>query len=469
MKKLVLAASITLGFSGGAFAQVTIDGRAPAVPAKGYANELVVNNSTTIAGLAVVNDLGFGVSGDQTRFIRYDMTNAKFNAAVPCPNVLGCAVQLAPVVANAVVSQGGGINDTFVIFQITAAPAGNQQTDDVTFTLPTVKVSDKSGSAILRYRLYESAADAAAGTTAGLLKEFSGAVANFPTGVIFATTPNTTTADVTTLYKNFKTGGATPGVTATLAKIGTVTYQVDTSVNDPADGLALAAADIVQFIAAGSKFKLEGGDLTAASAVGALFLAANTGTCSVPGVSTPATAKTATTAEFVFGATESLARELCFTANGATPIATQTFTVAADLVAGTTVPGGVPADTRDQAAKTAGEFNRDGTVLKAAFAEGSGVSGVASAVSLTNTSGNPANFTTSCLTGTGTVAGNPGTVPAMSGLRFGITSAAGLGCPTAVRGIEMTFSVPVGSVIGSVVRQNTTTGQAAFDGMVGNQ
>jgi hypothetical protein len=326
-----------------------------------------------------------------------------------------------------------------------------------------LKITSKSGPATVRYRLYESAGDAAAGSGVGLLKEWSGNVATFPSGVLFSAVTNTTTADVTTLYKNFKTTGTTPGVTATLAKIGSVTYAVNTTVYDPIPGTLLTSADIGQFIAAGTKFKLEGGDLSAASAVGALFLAANAGTCSAPGASTAATAKTATTAEFVFDATESLGREICFTANGTTPIATQTFTVAADVV-----PAGT-STTMDQTAITAGNFNRDGTVLKAAFAEGSGVSGVASAVSLTNTSGNPANFTTSCLTGTGAVAGNSGTVAANSGTRFGITSAAGLGCPTAVRGIEMTFSVPVGSVIGSVVRQNTTTGQAAFDGMVGNQ
>ena len=67
------------------------------------------------------------------------------------------------------------------------------------------------------------------------------------------------------------------------------------------------------------------------------------------------------------------------------------------------------------------------------------------------------------------MAGLAGSVPANSGVRRGVNSVSGLGCPAGTRGVELTMAVPTGTVIGSVVRQNVTTGQAGFDGMVGNQ
>jgi hypothetical protein len=65
--------------------------------------------------------------------------------------------------------------------------------------------------------------------------------------------------------------------------------------------------------------------------------------------------------------------------------------------------------------------------------------------------------------------GKPGSVPAQAAQRFSLSN--GLGCPSngTLRGVEIIFGTTPGSVIGSVVRQNLTTGQASFDSMTGNQ
>ena len=152
---------------------------------------------------------------------------------------------------------------------------------------------------------------------------------------------------------------------------------------------------------------------------------------------------------------------VCYAVNGTDQIIVSNYSGAVDLDG---EAGFVPAD----GVTGTGQVTRNGTVLKAAFGE-TPAGSFSGTVNLTNTGSNAAPFTTSCLTTTGRVAGNAGSVAANSAARFGIGSAAGLGCPTNTRGLELTFAVPTGNVIGSVVRQDATTGQAAFDGMVGNQ
>jgi hypothetical protein len=46
----------------------------------------------------------------------------------------------------------------------------------------------------------------------------------------------------------------------------------------------------------------------------------------------------------------------------------------------------------------------------------------------------------------------------------------GTGCPTSTtNAIELTLAVPEGSVSGTLVRANKTTGDSSMDGLVGNQ
>jgi hypothetical protein len=435
MKKFMLAAitaAVAAGWTGAAFAVVDLNTGTGSVA---YANELVVNNTTPLAGVTTTNRLGFGVSAGQTRYVRYDLTNAKFAAAV-----LPTALTLDPVANNTVISQGGAANGTFVIFQITAAGAGNAQSSAVGFNPGGLIVTDKSGSADVKYSLYESAAAAEQQLPAGLLATASGSVASFPSGLSFAAKTNSTTAEVTSQYTQFNNG-----VTTTIAKIGTVTYAPNQAVVNPGTGNPLVAADMALFTAAGTKLVLTGTDLTAAKAAQGLYLAAAGNTCD-PFSGTAGTGRTDTTVDFVIDAnavgTSPVApapmtgRDICFAADGTTAIAAQDFTVGATVVAA------AGSTTTDQAAISAGNFKRNGTVLKAAFADTTTASGVGMAVHMVNNGGIAADYTVRCLLPATSVAGLPGSIPANTARRESVTR--GLGCPSdgTLRGIELTFAVP---------------------------
>jgi hypothetical protein len=150
--------------------------------------------------------------------------------------------------------------------------------------------------------------------------------------------------------------------------------------------------------------------------------------------------------------------------NGTDPIPVTTYEISADIVPA------VGADTADQGPLVLGDFVRDGTILKHAFAEGAMAgTGFSAAAHLTNLSSGPAPYTVRCLLNSGSVAGNPGTVPANTAVRAGLT--ASMGCPAdgTLRGIEITLAVPEGRVIGAIVRQNVSTGTASFDTMIGSK
>lgn len=449
MKRFLLsatAAAIVTGWTGVAVAAVDLD---TGVGLSTYASELVTNNVTSLNGAAldVTHKLGFGVSDTQTRFVRYTLTNGVFKTGVIPGNLT--------VPGAVTVAQGGGVGQNFVIFQYTAA--GNQlETQAVAFALGTigVTVTDKSSGVSLNYQLYETAANAAAGGSTGLLASRSNTVAGIGSGLTFTTTPNTTTAEVSDEYKTFKNG-----ITTTLAKIGNLTLQATPAVLRPVDGLQVVIGDLV---AAGTSVVITtDSNWNPVAAITDVYLStdANCG-----GVGNAAASRTANTTTIVMNATESLGYGVCYKANGTTPIEVQNFTIAADVVPAANT------DTADRGPIALGNFDRNGTVLKAAFAEtaGSGT-GFSTSANMTNLGASPAPYTVRCLTNTGSVAGTPGTIPAGTAVRYGVNST--LGCPSTgtLRGIELTFAVPEGRVIGSVVRQNVSTGQASFDNMIGSK
>lgn len=454
MKKFVLAAvavAAAASFSGSALA-VDLTQATP-VPDT-FASELVTAGTTAVKTTQVITDLGFGVSDTQTRFIRYDFTNAKIGAGGITAANLGLAG------AAIVVSSGGAAGGTNVIFQITAG--GNIAQDaDVTLTLANGLVPTVLGPIDVTYRLYETAAAAVAG--AGQLAQDAGTIIVFSSGVSLTAKQTKTTVDVATSPTYTKFVAAAPIPTLVKAEIGKVS--LGTNAAKKPDGAPVALADI---LGAGSSLKLTGGDLTAAipDAPGPTGLTLNAGGCAAA-ATTLGTSRTATTVNFALPAVvvPIVDASLCFEvpAANATPIAAQTFSV--DVVPGAIA--NVP--TPDVPEVTAGSFVRNGLVLKSAFTETTTAAGISSAVHLTNTTGNPAPFTVNCVLNSGTVAGTPGTLPARTAQRFSLSS--GLGCPSTgtLRGIEIVFGTTPGSVIGSVVRQNTTTGQASFDNMVGNQ
>lgn len=465
MKKFLVtatAAAVLSALSTGAFAVVDLNA---GTGAANFASQLVVPGTTALtgAGVNVTSKLGFGVSENQQRFVRYDLTNAKFGAAVAPANLV-----VAPV-TNIVVSSGGAAGGTFVIFEITAGVGGIDQAAAVAFNAgtPGLVIQSASTSVAMAYSLYQDAASAAAGGAAGRLANASASVAGLVSGLAFSTVPNTTTVDVSSAggtYTHFLTGPT--GTSTNIAQIGTVSIGAATGVLDPVTGVQVLYPAIV---AAGTGLVLKGdfGAAVSPSTTSAgVFLGVDSGDCGTAGTApTPATPTTAAT--FATGTTPAVAKPLCFTVSPANSvkIPAQSFTVEASITpaVGSTASNLAPID--------AGKFVRNGLVLKAAFAETTSVSGVSRAVSLSNTSNNAAPYTVRCLVNSSsTVVGTPGTVAALSSTRLSLGTP-GLGCPTngTLRGIEITFASVPGSVIGSVVSQNTSTGQASYDGMTGNQ
>jgi hypothetical protein len=317
----------------------------------------------------------------------------------------------------------------------------------------------------LTYSLYEDAPSAAAGGAVGRLATRSATVAGVVSGLAFTAVPTTTTVSVAanpTYSKFLPSGNATTDV---LAQVGTVSIGAAPLVLNPNTGNQVAYNEIV---GAGTNLILRGGDLTTAvsptAANAGLFLAGGAN-CTFGGLAGTEATRTATSVSFATGVNPQVNVPVCYSvpANNTAAIITQDFTIEADIT-----PAAGSAAT-DLAAIAAGKFQRDGLVLKAAFAESTTAAGVSTAVSLNNLTNSAAPYTVRCLLNNGSVAGTPGSVPANTAMRMGLTNS--LGCPSngTLRGIEITFAKTPGSVIGSVVRQNTSTGQASFDGMTGNQ
>ena len=471
MKKFFFSATtaaVLAALSAGASAAVDLDtGKTPAK----YASELVVVGSTALKGAVadVSSTIDFGVSTGQTRFIRYDLTNAKFKGTVALGD-LSVTGGTPPIVLgpDIIVVQGGLPDSTFVVFQITAKDAIGQ---DATVAFKAASgasgglVMTTAGAVQMAYSLYADPALAAAGGASGRLNTNFAAqtIASLASGLSFTTVQNTTIVDVAaaTPYTRFILGVG--GTSTTVAQIGTVSADAAAGVNDPTG----AAVTYGQLVDTGTALVLKGdfGAAAAPSTAGTgVYLGVDGGNCGTPGTA-PTPATPVASAKFTTNAVPVVNRPLCFSlvAANTIQIPTQSFTVELDVTAkaGST--------TADAAPIGAGAFNRNGLVLKTAFAETTTASGVSSTISLTNTTPNVAPFKVRCILNSGAVDGTPGSLPANTAQRFSLTS--GLGCPSTgtLRGVELTFAVTPGSVIGSVVRQNTSTGAASFDNMVGNQ
>jgi hypothetical protein len=361
-----------------------LDLTASAPNALTYASELVgATTSLTGVGIDLSHEIGFGVSNTQTRYIRYDLTNGTFTNAVAAADLVVGASTVAVV-------QGGAIGGNYVILQITAG-ADYAATQLVDFALGTVgvTVTSTASAASISYSLYETAAAAVAAGATGRLASASEAIATFGTGVDLTITPNTSTASVEALFKEFTTGSPA----ATEALIGTITtLGAKTGVVTPA-GVQVVWTDLV---AAGTKLVVEG-DFGAAGSI-TIDNADNCATTTYTGTLNA----TNTSADIVLDTNTLTGQGVCYTVTGATAVPEQTVTAALDVVAA------VGATTADLAAQTLGTIDHDGTTLQSPWFN-AGTAYISRFV-LTNTGGTDAGYTASvitedgnvCTTGTGT-------------------------------------------------------------------
>ncbi|MCG5500818.1 hypothetical protein [Ectothiorhodospira lacustris] len=481
LKAVTLAVAAALAAPGIASAAVTLGlgGNAAGDGANIYASELITNaildanGNITTPGTAITaaasgtelkveHKLGFGVSSDQTRYIRYDLVNATLNAAVTAgtPSDGDLIVSPSGNEATGSVVAGGGAGAAYVIFQITANADYTADADveffldeaEVSGTANGIRVIDKSQPVRITYSLYETAATAVDGGAGGRLSHQSADLATFATGISFTATTQTTTADVTTLYRKFKADGGQ--VNDYVAKIGNFTFAPVTGVLNPTASASLVMGDLV---AAGTKLVVTGEDLSSATD---LFLSTNN--CAAGSAAFTDFTPTATTAEFATGTDEytGATNAICFTANETDGIAAQNFTITADVVAADST------STQDQGPLALGSFDRDGTVLKAPFMTLRG--GQQTFIQLVNTGSTNAAYQVSCFSRSNAVSeGASGlSVPAKQSVRV---FQAGLGCPAGTDSVELTFAVPEGNVNGVLGVQDQTTGQAGFYPLTGNK
>jgi hypothetical protein len=424
MKKFLLAttaAMIAAAYVGSATA-ADFDATPPTFDT--YASERIVSGAV-LGGASIQHKLGFGVSANNQRYLRYDLTNATFATKV----VFGDLT--VPGGATVAVAQGGNVGEDYVILTFTAG-ADIAPEEVVSLAITSLKVTDKGTSVTGQAALYESGNGAQNESAADLLYKTNGTVLAIASGLQFATTPLTTVASVVTEFKEFKqtpTLGAADGwIAADLSQIGKLTHQVKANTLDE-NGAPLT---MVQLTAAGTKVVVTG-DFSNATKV---FFSAPANCAAESILATLNAGKTEAT--IVVDTAEVLAAAnsgICYTADTTKPQIVQTFTITAEIVPAT------GADTADQGPLVLGDHDRDGTVLKTAFAE-TRAGSYSGTVNLANTGTKLAKFSTRCLTTDGSVDGSDGEVEAGKAARFGITAALGLNCPAAtVRGLELTFDV----------------------------
>jgi hypothetical protein len=246
INKKILALAIATAFSTNTFA-IDMDlaaeaGVKVATEATGTVTDglFALTNNTNALDFTV--KAGFTIAATTKKFVRIDLTNAKFGA-VP-------ALTATNFLAPGVIQQGGADGDAFVIFEVTAHGTNPVLAADIiTLATATYKVSATAASTAT-YALYENALDAINKTPNTTYKTES---APFTTPVSVSTGKFVTAAAVgtgkvtatsTSAFKSFKVEGNTIATVANLGLIDAANI-VDGPSALSAAGVTVLATDVV--------------------------------------------------------------------------------------------------------------------------------------------------------------------------------------------------------------------------------
>ncbi|QWL79164.1 hypothetical protein HQ395_10520 [Aeromonas hydrophila] len=202
MKKTLIALAVA-GLSFNAAAVVDFDAASPAVPKFASEIKFDATNGTALVNngniLDVKTKVGFSISQNNQRYVRFDITGAEFGAN----GVLAISADHPDFVST--VSSSG---KTFVIFEIKDPKAAIAA--DAVLTYP-LSIAVKAGSTVnLTYKLFETAVAAVNNDPAQALYSKSGAVATFTPALLAKKVDTTPTKiDVTLESKKFVGGGLT--------------------------------------------------------------------------------------------------------------------------------------------------------------------------------------------------------------------------------------------------------------------
>ncbi|MFC3121941.1 hypothetical protein [Agaribacter flavus] len=270
LNKKLLAVSVAALFSGAATAAIDLNAttsqalvyeRAAIIASGGSANVeedgfLVVQGGS--GELNVLVNAGVGIAAGGTRFIRYDLTNARFNSgsAIAGDGAGGSADSVtitssaspSPVAAVTLL-EGGTDESTFAIFQVDISTAALSSTDDFVLALPSLDISQTEAASIT-FAQYTDFAQASNKSNSLNSSVKTGQIASISTSVVGTVSkPLNVKATVSSEFKKFLNNGSTsPGrIGDTLATVGSmdVSGYNGTTTLDPDDSMAIATADVL--------------------------------------------------------------------------------------------------------------------------------------------------------------------------------------------------------------------------------
>jgi hypothetical protein len=456
--KPTLPALLALAFTLAAPAALALIDLDAKTGARTYAAELV-SNGTKIPddNLDVQHKLGFGIVANRAEYFRYDLINATFNASVgSLPLVFNQAGGTSSPIE--VVVSGGGAGSNSVVIQVVSNSAYDANSL-VHFNLGSgnangIGVVDHTQPASLRYRRYSSTTAANSGGTNSLY-DVQGVLANTAPALLFTDTAYG--HNTPTIAQDYKDFDVLESVGATLAEVGRISVGVTpgtyTTVGNP-----VALSDL---IATGTKVVVGGLDfspLTTGSGALGLYMP-KAAACS-GGAAFTSSSVDATHRQLVIDPTKPFTDTgICYQVNGTTAIKEQPFSVS--LV----VTPAAGAATQSVNGLGLGLFERDGVVLK--FPYIATQSGSTTLIQLVNRGTRSPPITILCYSDTAAVSNGATTFTLPAGTTLGIGFAK-LGCPATTTSVQMQMDAVRGSVVGTMVRVNNTTGEIGIDAAVGN-
>ena len=188
------------------------------VPVK-YASEITLPadlNDTAANDLDATFQLDFSATAGVKRYVRFDLTNAKFK------NVVAASDLATTTALNGSVSKGGSSGSDFVVIEIT--PTGTLPNTSK-LKLDLAEITATGGDIGIKYRLYETGVAAAAGN-GDTLASASGTLVSFTPALTVKPIANKSIIDVNQLSTYFL-GGLPKRDSVT---VGSVAVAVDNNV-----------------------------------------------------------------------------------------------------------------------------------------------------------------------------------------------------------------------------------------------
>jgi len=391
MKKTILSLAVAAGLGLSVTSAWAVDMDNPTTtPPRNYALE-TYSETTTVSGAPLNSTvaLGFGfAAGNTDIYVRFDLDGGKWGTTLNSTNMQS-GNNLSPTGIDPTrtsVSAGGQVGDTYVIFNLTANNSGVGALEQLNLCLGGVTpaactsvanvitvVPTSNAGVKLKYALYTTPSDAIGQNNA--LKAVEAPLLNFLPAVGFWVDPVESTVSVAASFLNFKL----PVVGAT-TRLGSLVYYVNNSPIYMPTGVQIT--NLTQILDATSSTTLKG-DFAAATGVWVESPADSA--CGAPPGVAPGPGVIATDKQSVTfagtntgGASPQTVYDLCYVADGVTPISETTFEATLNTVgiAGVSLPKPVEN-------VPSGKFVRDGAELIAPFS--TNVEGYVARVYLSNT------------------------------------------------------------------------------------